>query len=90
MARLCHLPQMRCLRGPWGKTWAEAEAAWNDLPRALRWSKASPKVPGLYLCREHERKEIRIYRLHQDDVDFYVEYGSGEWAGPIIQPLEGK
>lgn len=76
------------LRGPWRKTWVEAKGAWNELPRTLRWAKESPKVAGLYLCRGHERKEISLYRLRQEDVDFYAQYGSGEWAGPIITQEE--
>ncbi|MBD5417323.1 MAG: hypothetical protein HDR50_06625 [Desulfovibrio sp.] len=78
------------MRGPRRRnlTVEEAGAAWNSLPRRLRWTQEPPKVAGLYLCREHERKEIRLYRLHQEDVDFYAEYSSGEWAGPIPEPQE--
>lgn len=76
------------MRGPRKKTPQEAVEAWNALPRALQWTKESPRKPGWYLWRDAPRITIRLQKLDESNIDFYAEYGGGEWAGPILTQEE--
>ena len=62
-------------------------AAWNALPRALRWTHEPPKVAGWYWRKDITTKDtIHICKI------FYVDDASlfppSEWAGPIAPPVD--
>ena len=72
-------------------------AAWNKLPRALRWTHEPPKVAGKYWWRPSGKKIglIRDMFVRNGEVGFLdrndrfiKDTGDGEWAGPISAPID--
>lgn len=61
---------------------------WNAIPRALRWTKETPKKPGWYWCRDYG-KYIHIIQVCVD-LSEYQELHDVEWAGPISEPREAE
>ena len=69
-------------------------AAWNSMPRALRWTHEPPKVAGWYwfsVCKGHAvcilvcaDGKAKLAKDHFTDAELL----GGEWAGPIPTPLE--
>lgn len=91
----------RCgMRGPLADDRAPAFAAWNALPRHLRWTKDKPTEPGFYFFLKDSRFGVVIVGI--DGKDLYAvfdgtywpidEFGHGaaamKWAGPIPEPEE--
>ena len=92
------IQDLECLAGSTGFE-AAAIAAWNSLPRALRWTNESPKVAGQYWQR-------KIGYPQSATIASIDDFGSGmrckstwgdrtiekwsefEWAGPIALPVE--
>lgn len=74
---------------------AEVKAieAWNSLPRRLQWTKEKPTQEGWYWLKEEGRQAIvkmtaggmisEPFVRHVNEVD-------GEWAGPLLAPMEAK
>ena len=63
----------------------EDVAAWNKLPRALRWMHEPPKVAGWYW--HHMPPAFgTVIEFFDPEIS---KAGCGEWAGPIAQPTEG-
>lgn len=88
-------PQLICgnpkcgLRGPCGRDLAEAEAAWNAMPRRPQWRSERPDEPGLWWRkpRSNEKGPQPVYYDEYDIQRFDVaSYFSGQWAGPIPEP----
>ena len=83
-------------RGPICKTREAAIAAWNKLPRALRWTNEPPKVAGEYWWRASKGQNVSTLRIwsrsgvfgYWFDSEFITELSRGEWAGPIAPPVE--
>ena len=83
------------MEGP-TKEWKDsAIEAWNDLPRALRWTKEPPTEPGYYWFINEEVEGIiqicnsvkGLYVMyHGNDEEW--DLPEGEWAGPIQEPVE--
>ena len=74
-----------------------AIAAWNRLPRALRWTHEPPKVAGWYSWRSGKGQNITMIQTHIfNDVCGYwdgngvfrTDLNRGEWAGPIPAPID--
>lgn len=91
LCKNCHM------RGPRKKTPQEAVDTWNDLPRALQWTKEPPTTPGGYWWREKQEKRPRIVDVGQA-AGMYLAFTpkglckvnelDGEWAGPLPEPRE--
>ena len=85
------------MRGPRDVDESAAIAAWNALPRALRWTKETPNVAGkMYLAKG---LDLIVYVLKTIEVNgvLYAQFPDGkecrmsyffEWAGPIPAPIE--
>lgn len=69
------------LRGPWGKTRVEAEAAWNDLPRAMRWTKEPPTKPGWYWWREAPRERTYVVEVFYGEQHINMQLICVRYAG---------
>ena len=73
---------------------------WNNIPRALTWTKKTPTVPGVYwlkahivsiveVCLDCNRKLIVLF----PGSDEYTPLGllkECEWCGPIPQPQDAE
>ena len=79
----------------------EDVAAWNKLPRALRWTHEPPKVEGWYWCREcksgvtlcvevYGESSFLLFGSKRDDFNPQrpVTVDGIEWAGPIAPPID--
>ena len=77
--------------GPSCGTQQAAIAAWNAMPRALRWTHEPPKVAGWYWMRQQGESFDLIQHYNQADIDggFDNERRLKQWAGPIAPPVEG-
>ena len=82
------------MSGPIDDVMAVAEAAWNALPRVLRWTTEPPQEAGWYLWREKEWRRP-IVREVEEGLVISDEFGTwsvidvtGQWAGPIPEPEE--
>ena len=92
----CNYSGCSCLTGV--RTKEEAIAAWNALPRRLRWTKERPTKTGFYWWRNTAfdsmativavdiENRASIIIGSEKVVDFTKV--SGEWAGPIPEPEE--
>ena len=60
-----------------------AIAAWNALPRALRWTKEPPTTPGWYW---HHMPPAFGTVIEYVDTETWERTPSAEWAGPIPEP----
>lgn len=67
------------MAGPQKRTKEEAVAAWNALPRRIRFSKETPETPGLYLWRFNRKAKVVLLEILEG---IHPECG-GEWAGPL-------
>ena len=89
------------MRGPRYASQNEAIAAWNALPRRLKWTKEKPTIAGFYWwrleegCYQHIRKVVYvgytkrwIVSMYNSDVFENLDDNDGEWAGPIPEPEE--
>lgn len=90
--------------GPEAMRQEEAIAAWNALPRRLRWTKEHPTKEGWYWYRDKVTEPIMslITTLdHQLVMNAYRRYQNAlidrldgeydeEWAGPIPDPEEAE
>ena len=81
----------------------DAAAAWNALPRHLRWTSETPTEPGWYWYRRTDgggRSVVMLYNAYLDGRMCVYRYpekpvpaknfcnGDVEWAGPIPEPQE--
>ena len=81
------------------RTKEEAIAAWNALPRRLRWTKEKPTTCDFYWYRS-EGGSIEIGIVYADVIGnlcihfageeepHLLELVDGEWAGPLLEPEE--
>ena len=75
---------------------SDAIAAWNSLPRAIRWTHEPPKVAGWYWWRISKGQNVNTIQIwsrsgvlgHCFDTEFITDLNRGEWAGPIAPPVE--
>ena len=82
-----------CTKGCWlegpTKEWkASAIAAWNDLPRPLRWTKEPPTEQGWYWFRNLSAKGTKYLPQIVNTIEFKERnsHPDDEWAGPIQEP----
>ena len=78
----------------------EDVAAWNKLPRALRWTHEPPKVAGWYWRKETVADRAHVFHFTGRWEDYGEHWESDRvcqlplilndnlWAGPIPMPLE--
>lgn len=81
-------------RGPaTGYSESDAIAAWNALPRRLRWTGNKPTEPGWY-CYRYPDGKWAIGYLRGNCITFpggeylYLDNAPGEFAGPIKTPKD--
>ena len=83
--------------GPESIRQEEAKAAWNALPRRLRWTKEKPTKNGWYWWRTGGGCNLRgiVSVCIETDIMVlaggiykYLSQTTGEWAGPIPEPEE--
>ena len=79
----------------------EDVAAWNALPRALRWTHEPPKVAGWYWRKETVADRAHVFHFTGNWEDYGEHWESDRvcqlplilndnlWAGPIAPPIEG-
>lgn len=78
-----------CMRGPRKKTPEQAVEAWNELPRALCWTKVAPKEPGLYWFRDLVKTlKPKLVEIGDAQIEALETTADCEWAGPIPLPVE--
>ena len=82
-----------CTKGCWMegpmKEWkSSAIAAWNSLPRPLRWTKEQPTEPGWYFCQRicpgaPKHYPLRVVHIHYDECmgKRVLCYGGCAWYG---------
>ena len=78
------------------KTEEDAIAAWNKLPRAIRWTHEPPKVAGWYWWRTSKGQNVNTIQVWSRsgvlgycfDTEFITALDRGEWAGPIAPPID--
>lgn len=77
------------MSGPIKEYADSAIAAWNRLPRPLKWTHEPPKVAGWYWWRDvsHKGEATTLY-MPQPQVERIKTYPGEEWAAPIPAPLE--
>lgn len=71
------------MKGPRRYARKDAIAAWNTLPRPLRWTKEPPTEPGWYWFRNLSKPQI----VHLNGVKNRKPHPADEWAGPIQEPV---
>lgn len=71
------------MKGPKKDSMEDAIAAWNALPRPLRWTKELPTEPGWYWFRNLSKPQI----VHLNGVKDRKPHPADEWAGPIQEPV---
>ena len=84
------------MRGPAERNPDSAIAAWNSLPRSLRWTHEPPKVAGWYWWRTNKGQNVNTIQVWSRsgvlgycfDTEFITDLNRGEWAGPIAPPIE--
>ncbi len=92
------------MSGPRHENQSVSKAAWNSLPRRLRWTTIPPTEPGWYWYRltngESLGDIVLLYdawgngrlcvynRLETPILLRYFRDGNVEWAGPIPKPEE--
>ena len=84
------IQDLECLAGSTGFE-AAAIAAWNTLPRALRWTHEPPKVAGFYFLKMASGTISMVYLSEQDIKDKDWHGCVGQWvsiAGPIPAPID--
>lgn len=88
--------------GPFRENKSSAIAAWNALPRHLRWTKQPPTEPGWYFFRGnvpgYQKNNPPVYVDVQKDAVILTRHAPWilsklidkyaiEWAGPIQEPV---
>ena len=90
----CHTCHMQ---GPEVYGREKASEAWNELPRALTWTKETPTVSGVYWLKNpnSDAEEIvlldglSVYYMMTEWFESLSELPDGcEWAGPLTLPKE--
>ena len=93
------IQDLECLAGSTGFE-AAAIAAWNALPRALRWTHEPPKVAGWYWRKETAADRAHVFHFTGNWEDYGERWESDRvcqlplilndnlWAGPIAPPIE--
>lgn len=74
------------MAGPSASCAADADAAWNALPRrgdGLAWQSEPPDRPGWWWC-DAAGAPARAVRV--DYLDPYRSFPGARWAGPIPEP----
>ena len=78
----------------------EDVAAWNKLPRALRWTHEQPKVAGWYWRKETVADRAHVFHFTGNWEDYGEHWESDRvcqlplnlngnlWAGPIAPPID--
>ena len=78
----------------------EDVAAWNKLPRALRWTHEPPKVAGWYWRKETVADRAHVFHFTGNWEDYGEHWESDRvcqlplnlngnlWAGPISPPID--
>ena len=78
----------------------EDVAAWNALPRALRWTHEPPKVAGWYWRKETAADRAHVFHFTGNWEDYGEKWESDRvcplplilndnlWAGPIPAPID--
>ena len=78
----------------------EDVAAWNALPRAIRWTHEPPKVAGWYWRKETVADRAHVFHFTGNWEDYGEHWESDRvcqlplnlngnlWAGPIPAPIE--
>ena len=86
--------------GPSCGTQQAAIAAWNSLPRALRWTHEPPKVAGWYWRKETAADRAHVFHFTGNWEDYGEHWESDRvcqlplnlngnlWAGPIYPPID--
>jgi len=80
------------------ETEAEAYAAWNALPRRLKWTREKPTKDGWYWWRTGGDCNLRgiVSVCIETDIMVlagnykYLSQTTGEWAGPIPVPEDAE
>ena len=79
---------------------SDAIAAWNSLPRALRWTHEPPKVAGWYWRKETVADRAHVFHFTGNWEDYGEHWESDRvcqlplnlngnlWAGPISPPID--
>ena len=93
------IQDLECLAGSTGFE-AAAIAAWNALPRALRWTHEPPNVAGWYWRKETAADRAHVFHFTGNWEDYGEHWESDRvcqlplnlngnlWAGPIPPPIE--
>ena len=88
------------MRGPVERNPDSAIAAWNSLPRALRWTHEPPKVAGWYWRKETAKDRAHVFHFTGNWEDYGEHWESDRvcqlplnlngnlWAGPIPTPID--
>ena len=94
----CFIVCLSCnMRGPGESNMIAAKYAWNELPRALTWTKETPTVSGVYWLKNpnSDAEEIvlldglSVYYMMTEWFESLSELPDGcEWAGPLTLPKE--
>ena len=70
----------------------EDVAAWNKLPRALRWTHELPKVAGVFFVRDiRYKEEAGLVHISSQQAARLLDKGPSpfiQYAGPITAPIE--
>ena len=71
---------------------ADAIAAWNKLPRALRWTHELPKVTGTFFVRDiRYKEEAGLVYISSQQAARLLDKGPSpfiQYAGPVPAPIE--
>ena len=83
------IQDLECLAGSTGFE-AAAIAAWNTIPRALRWTNEPPKVAGPYYVRPRENIDKPWSKPRIVSIKTLTIAQSEYWqfAGPIAPPID--
>ena len=79
------------MAGPAAQDRASAAAAWNDMPRDLRWQKKSPTVPGWYWVKLRYMEKPHIAYFNAESLKTLAGpelIDDTLMAGPIPEPVE--
>ena len=88
------------MRGPAERNPDAAIAAYNTIPRALRWTNEPPKVAGWYWRKETAADRAHVFHFTGNWEDYGERWESDRvcqlplilndnlWAGPIALPIE--
>lgn len=89
----CYVMCYDCLmKSPRRKGKRNTAAAWNTLPRHLRWTKEPPTDSGWYWFRNLSAKGTRYLPqiVHTIELKERNPHPDDEWSGPLEMPLDDK